>query len=188
MDVDAPVATYLPEFGVNGKESVTVAQLLTHTSGLVSWLPLWSAYPDVPSRIKAVMDVAPHNPPGSTYEYSDLNLITLGVLVERLTGKTLDEVVAERITEPLRMVDTGYNPPASKLDRIAATEFEADPAARHGPRLGARRERLVARRRRRARRRVLHGRRHGGAGPDDPQRRHLPRAPDPARGDRARRC
>src|SRR4051812_25263290 len=127
VDTDAPVATYLPEFGVNGKESITVAQLLTHTSGLVSWLPLWSAYPDAPSRIKAVMDVAPHNPPGSTYEYSDLNLITLGVMVERLTGKTLDTLVAERITGPLHMVDTGYNPPASKLNRIAATEFEANP-------------------------------------------------------------
>jgi CubicO group peptidase (beta-lactamase class C family) len=127
VDVAAPVATYLPEFGVNGKESITVAQLLTHTSGLVAWLPLWSAYPDVPSRIKAVMDVAPHNPPGSTYEYSDLNLITLGVLVERITGKKLDQVVAERITRPLRMVDTGYNPPASKLDRIAATEYAANP-------------------------------------------------------------
>ncbi|HEV7649403.1 MAG TPA: serine hydrolase [Actinophytocola sp.] len=127
VDAQAPVATYLPEFGVNGKESITVAQLLTHTSGLVSWLPLWSAYPDVPSRIAAVMDVAPHNPPGSTYEYSDLNLITLGVMVERLTGKTLDRLVAERITRPLRLVDTGYNPPASKLDRIAATEYEAAP-------------------------------------------------------------
>ncbi len=127
VDVDAPAATYLPEFGVNGKESVTVAQLLTHTSGLVSWLPLWSAYPDAPSRIKAVMDVAPHNPPGSTYEYSDLNLITLGVLVERVTGKTLDKVVAERITGPLGMTDTGYNPPASKLDRIAATEYQSAP-------------------------------------------------------------
>jgi CubicO group peptidase (beta-lactamase class C family) len=127
IDVDAPVAAYLPEFGVNGKESITVAQLLTHTSGLVAWLPLWSQYPDIPSRIKAVMDVAPHNPPGSTYEYSDLNLITLGVLVERVTGKTLDKVVAQRITGPLRMADTGYNPPASKLDRIAATEYEANP-------------------------------------------------------------
>jgi serine-type D-Ala-D-Ala carboxypeptidase len=127
VDVNAPVATYLPEFGVNGKESIPVAQLLTHTSGLEPDLPLWSDYPDIPSRIKAVMDVAPHNPPGSTYEYSDLNLIALGVMVERLTGKTLDKVVAERITGPLHMVDTGYNPPASKLDRIAATEYEANP-------------------------------------------------------------
>ncbi|MCT2582492.1 serine hydrolase [Actinophytocola gossypii] len=127
VDVDAPAATYVPEFGVNGKESITVAQLLTHTSGLVSWLPLWSAYPDVPSRIQAVMDVAPQNPPGTNYEYSDLNLITLGVLVERVTGDPLDEVVAARITGPLGMVDTGYNPPAAKLDRIAATEFQSAP-------------------------------------------------------------
>jgi CubicO group peptidase (beta-lactamase class C family) len=127
VDPAAPVATYLPEFGVNGKESITVAQLLTHTSGLVSWLPLWSRYPDIPSRIKAVMDVAPRTTPGTNYEYSDLNLITLGVLVERLTGTTLDEVVAERITRPLGMVDTGYNPPASKLDRIAATEYQTAP-------------------------------------------------------------
>ncbi len=127
VDPDAPVATYLPEFGVNGKESITVAQLLTHTSGLVSWVPLWRDYPDIPARIKAVMDIAPRTTPGTNYEYSDLNLITLGVLVERLTGTTLDQVVAERITGPLRMVDTGYNPPASKLDRIAATEFQATP-------------------------------------------------------------
>lgn len=127
VDTDEPVATYLPEFGVNGKESITVAQLLTHTSGLVSWLPLWSAHPDTPARIKAVMDVAPRTTPGTNYEYSDLNLITLGVLVERITGKKLDTVVRERITAPLGMVDTGYNPPAEKLDRIAATEFQTAP-------------------------------------------------------------
>jgi CubicO group peptidase (beta-lactamase class C family) len=127
VDTAEPVATYLPEFGVNGKESITVAQLLTHTSGLVSWLPLWRSHPDIPSRIKAVMDVAPRTTPGTNYEYSDLNLITLGVLIERLTGKKLDEVVAERITRPLGMVDTGYNPPAAKLDRIAATEFQTAP-------------------------------------------------------------
>jgi CubicO group peptidase (beta-lactamase class C family) len=127
VDIEEPVGTYLPEFGVNGKEGITVRELLTHTSGLVSWIPLWSAYPDIPSRIKAVMDIAPKNPPGTVYEYSDLNLITLGVMVERLTGKKLDQVVADRITKPLGMVDTGYNPPASKLDRIAATEYEASP-------------------------------------------------------------
>ncbi|OZM73463.1 serine hydrolase [Amycolatopsis antarctica] len=127
IDVEAPVATYLPEFGVNGKEAITVKQLLTHTSGLEPFLNLWKDWPDKPSRIKAVMDVAPKTPPGSAYEYSDLNLITLGLMVERLTGSPLDAVVAERITGPLGMPDTGYNPPAEKLDRIAATEFTSDP-------------------------------------------------------------
>lgn len=123
----APVAEYLPEFAVNGKAGITVEQLLTHTSGLEPFLPLWQDWPDEASRIRAVLDVAPVTPPGTAYEYSDLNLITLGVLVERLTGAPLDEVVAQRITEPLGMTDTGYNPPAAELDRIAATEYQAVP-------------------------------------------------------------
>jgi CubicO group peptidase (beta-lactamase class C family) len=127
VDVDAPVSRYLPEFGVNGKEPITVKQLLTHTSGLKPDLPLWRDWPDKAARVKAVMDVAPDYPAGTHYTYSDLNLITLGVLVERMTGSTLDAVVRSGITEPLRMVDTGYNPPTSKLDRIAATEYQVTP-------------------------------------------------------------
>lgn len=125
VDLEAPVATYLPEFGVNGKQDVTVRMLLTHTSGFTSWLPLWSKYPDVPSRIKAVMDQPPTNAPGSTYLYSDLNLITLGVMVERLSGKPLDRFVHDRITAPLGMRDTGYNP--TDRDRTAATEYQTAP-------------------------------------------------------------
>ena len=124
--LDAPVATYLPEFAAGGKEAVTVRQLLTHTSGFTSWLPLWSKYPDKASRIKAVMDQPPTNPPGSTYLYSDLNMITLGVVVEKLRGKPLDQVVAERITGPLGMGDTGYNP--TDRTRTAATEYQTAPA------------------------------------------------------------
>lgn len=125
LSLDEPVATYLPEFGVNGKQVITVRMLLTHTSGLVAWLPLWSKYPDRASRIQAVIDVAPHNTPGEVYEYSDLNLITLGVIVERLRGEALDKVVAKHITGPLGMVDTGYNPTDRR--RTAATEYQATP-------------------------------------------------------------
>ncbi|GAA2735606.1 serine hydrolase domain-containing protein [Pedococcus aerophilus] len=126
VSLEAPVATYLPEFAAGGKEAVTIRQLLTHTSGFTSWLPLWSKYPDKASRIKAVMDQPPTNPPGSTYLYSDLNLITLGVVVEKLRGKPLDQVVAERITGPLGMGDTGYNP--TDRTRTAATEYQTAPA------------------------------------------------------------
>ncbi|HMM96217.1 serine hydrolase [Phycicoccus sp.] len=123
--LDAPVARYLPEFAANGKQDVTVRMLLTHTSGFTSWLPLWSKYPDKASRITAVMEQPLTNPPGSTYLYSDLNLITLGVMVERLTGKTLDRVVHDRITAPLGMRDTGYNPTDKR--RTAATEYQTAP-------------------------------------------------------------
>ena len=125
VDLEAPVATYLPEFAANGKQDVTVRHLLTHTSGFTSWLPLYSAYPDEASRIQAVMEQPLTNPVGSTYLYSDLNLITLGVMVERLTGRGLDEVVHDRIADPLGMDHTGYNP----TDRAgtAATEYQTTP-------------------------------------------------------------
>ncbi len=125
VELEKPVATYLPEFAATGKQSVTVRQLLTHTSGFTSWLPLWSKYPDKASRIKAVMDQPPTNPPGSTYLYSDLNLITLGVMVEKLRGAPLDQVVHDRITAPLGMTDTGYNP--ADKERTAATEYQSAP-------------------------------------------------------------
>jgi len=126
LELEAPVAAYLPEFAANGKSEVTVRHLLTHTSGFTSWLPLYSRYPDKASRIQAVMDAPLKSPPGITYLYSDLNLITLGVLVERLTGKGLDEVVRERITAPLGLHDTGYNP--ADRTRTAATEYQSTPA------------------------------------------------------------
>ncbi|WP_166847415.1 serine hydrolase domain-containing protein [Isoptericola sp. BMS4] len=125
VELDEPVATYLPAFAANGKEEVTVRQLLTHTSGFVAWLPLWSRYPDEESRIAAVMAQPLDDPPGTVYRYSDLNLITLGVLVEELRGAPLDEVVADRVTGPLGMTDTGFNP--TEVDRTAATEYQATP-------------------------------------------------------------
>jgi CubicO group peptidase (beta-lactamase class C family) len=127
IDLDRPVWTYLAPFKKNGKEAVTVRQLLTHTSGLPSWIALWRLYPTIETRIQATLEVAPQAPPDTRYTYSDLNLITLGVLAEQVSGKPLDDLVRDGITEPLGMVDTGYNPPASKLDRIAATEYESAP-------------------------------------------------------------
>jgi len=124
IQLEEPVATYLPAFAAQGKGSITVRQLLTHTSGLKPWMPLWSGWPDKASRIAAVLDVAPTSPPGTTYVYSDLNLITLGVLVERQTGQGLDQLVRERITGPLGMTDTMFNPPASLKPRIAAEEYQ----------------------------------------------------------------
>jgi CubicO group peptidase (beta-lactamase class C family) len=125
LDLDAPVARYLPEFAQADPEKaeIIVEQLLTHTSGMVAWLNLYNL-PDDDARMQAIYDSELRRPPGSGYEYSDLNLIVLAELVERVTGASFDEVVAERITEPLNMTDTGFNPPASKQHRVAATEYQ----------------------------------------------------------------
>jgi len=122
IDFDAPVVQYIPEFGQNGKDAITIGQLLSHTSGLRSWAPLYSQYPTPEERIAAVYAETPVNEPGTQHVYSDLNLITLGKVIETVSGKGLDEVVRDGITGPLEMVDTGFNPPAADLDRIAATE------------------------------------------------------------------
>ena len=128
IDLDRTVASYIPAFAANGKDAVTIRQLLTHTSGFPAWLPLYSSQPTPEARIQAVYDAKLSNPPGSTYLYSDLNMITAGKLVELVTGKSLDTVVHDGITGPLHMSDTGYNPPASELGRIAATEYQTTPA------------------------------------------------------------
>jgi len=124
LALDEKVTRYIPEFGVNGKTEITVRQLLTHSSGMRAWLPLYSAYPTPQARINAVYASTPQpgTSPGNQYIYSDLGLIVLGTIVERLAGAPLDRVVAERITEPLGMTETMYNPPASLHHRVAATE------------------------------------------------------------------
>ncbi len=132
LDLDHTVTSYIPEFAANGKESVTLRQLLTHTSGLPAWLPLYSAYETPEERVAAVYAAKLVNVPGAKYLYSDLNMITAGKLVELVTGQTLDQVVRERITDPLGMDDTGYNPPTAELDRIAATEWQQQRGMVHG--------------------------------------------------------
>ncbi|GAA1552990.1 serine hydrolase domain-containing protein [Kribbella lupini] len=127
VSLDEPIATYVPEFAENGKAAITVRQALTHTTGLPAFLPLWSAQPDPASRMNMALTAKLVNPPGSTYLYSDLNLISLGEVAHRVTGKTLDKLVAEGITKPLQMKDTGYNPDPKKKPRIAATEFQVSP-------------------------------------------------------------
>ena len=125
LHLDAPGATVLPAFAAHGKAHVTTRHLLTHTSGLEAWLPLWSAHPDVQTRLDAVLAAAPATPPGTSRTYSDLNLITVGLLVEAIRGAPLDEVVAQRITGPLGMHDTGYRP--TDTARVAATEHQSAP-------------------------------------------------------------
>ena len=124
IDLWETVASYIPAFGRNGKDSITVEMLLTHTSGLAAWLPLYRDYPTPPERIGAIYDSTPTYPPGTDYVYSDLGMIVLGELVETVSGEPLDEYVHTHITEPLGMTDTGYNPAPSQLDRIAATEYQ----------------------------------------------------------------
>jgi CubicO group peptidase (beta-lactamase class C family) len=128
IDLDATVASYLPDFAQNGKGTITLRQLLTHTSGLRPDLPFYN-YTGRAAQEQALYAERLQNPVGTAYVYSDLNLITMQFILEKVTGKTLDVLVHDGITGPLGLHDTGYNPPASKKQRIAATEYEHTPYA-----------------------------------------------------------
>ncbi|MFD0313121.1 serine hydrolase [Streptomyces flavalbus] len=126
LELQGAVGSYLPEFAAAGKQDITVRQLLTHTSGLRSWIPLYTA-PTYEEKLARIWNEAPLNPPGTRYLYSDLNLITLQLVLERITGRPLDALLHDEITGPLGMRHTRYNPPASWKPRIAATEDARQP-------------------------------------------------------------
>ncbi len=114
VDVDAAVARYLPEFAANGKEKVTVRELLTHYSGLppdVNLKDAWGlAEPDKAEGTRRAMESGLESVPGTKFVYSDINYIVLGALVERLSGETLDEYARRHIFAPLGMTATRFHP------------------------------------------------------------------------------
>ncbi|MDG4865949.1 serine hydrolase, partial [Streptomyces sp. T-3] len=121
LELEGKVAAYLPEFGGAGKQDITIRQLLTHTSGFRSWLPLYKE-PTREGKLRLIWNEAPLNPPGTKYLYSDLNLISLQLVLEKITGRPLDALLRDDITAPLGMRRTRYNPPASWKPKVAATE------------------------------------------------------------------
>jgi uncharacterized protein YbbC (DUF1343 family)/CubicO group peptidase (beta-lactamase class C family) len=119
-----PVAKYIPEFAVNGKEDITVRNLLTHFSGLRPDIDLTPAWEGRDAALRLSFAETPAYPPGSRFVYSDTNFIALGALVERVSGTTLDAYCAKKIFTPLRMTHTRFLPPAAWRRRIAPTEFD----------------------------------------------------------------
>lgn len=123
FELETPVVELLPEFDSLDEEKtpITIRQLLSHTSGMIAFINLYDL-PDDEARMEAIYENPLQFEPGTDYEYSDLNLIILATIMERLSGKSLDELVAEGITVPLGMDDTGFNP--SEVERVAATEYQ----------------------------------------------------------------
>jgi uncharacterized protein YbbC (DUF1343 family)/CubicO group peptidase (beta-lactamase class C family) len=119
-----PVAKYLPEFAANGKEDITVRQLLTHYSGLAPDLDLKVLWAGKNVAYQMALGEAPQDPPGSKFLYSDLNFIALGALVERVSGESLDGYCERHIFTPLRMTRTRFVPPAALRATIAPTQYD----------------------------------------------------------------
>jgi uncharacterized protein YbbC (DUF1343 family)/CubicO group peptidase (beta-lactamase class C family) len=119
-----PVAKYLPEFAQNGKEDITLRQLLTHYSGLAPDLDLKTPWSGKETAYSMAFAETPQNPPGSKFSYSDINFIVLGALVERVSGEALDAYAARHIFAPLKMTRTRFVPPAAWRIKIAPTQYD----------------------------------------------------------------
>lgn len=118
FSLDAPVADLLPEFT---DRRVTVRHLLTHTSGLPAWLPLYLDQRGLPAYLRAIGRLPLEQAPGERVVYSDLGFILLGAIVARVTGQSLPDFCRTAVFEPLGMRETGWLPQVPRA-RIAATE------------------------------------------------------------------
>ncbi len=137
LTLDDPVASHLPAFAANGKEVITVRDLLTHTSGLIADNPLADYEHGVEEAWRRICALKPLAARGERFIYSDVNFIVLGKLIETLRGVSLDAAAQERIFAPLGMVDAGYRPDASRRARSAPTEKRGEAWIRgevHDPR------------------------------------------------------
>ena len=118
VKLDERVQTYIPEFKGEGKEAITVRELLTHTSGLIPDIEAKSDWHGRETAYKMACVSKLRNEPGTVFRYSDVNLFMVGAIVERASGMKLEDFVQKEIYGPLKMTDTGYLPPKEKLGRM----------------------------------------------------------------------
>lgn len=119
--LDDPVAHYIPDFGMNGKDAVTVRQLLTHYSGLRPDVDLNPPWVGRDTAFRLAHEEKLQAPQGSIFIYSDTNFIVLGELVQRLSGLPLNQYAEVHIFQPLGMKHTRFLPPAQWKSKIAET-------------------------------------------------------------------
>ncbi len=122
IGLDDPVARHLPAFTGDGREKITIRHLLLHTSGLK--LQLNAKTQPFATREEAITLALREKPlfePGSSYAYSSLGSMLLGVVIETATGRPLDEFCTNEIYRPLRMADSVFRPSADHLRRVAPT-------------------------------------------------------------------
>ncbi len=126
LDLDAPVVSYLPWWsrGDARKQRVTVRQLLLHRAGLPAFRQWFFDIRGVQAYKDAVADEPLEHDPGTTTVYSDIGAMTLGWIVEQVSGQPLDAFLEDRVFGPLGMRETMYRPAPNLLPRIAATELD----------------------------------------------------------------
>jgi CubicO group peptidase (beta-lactamase class C family) len=122
LDINKPVSAFLPEFRGGAKDKVTVWHLLTHSSGIDWWAPLYKELKGKDAYLRRILAMDLVYEPGAKSVYSDLGVILLGEILERVAGQDLESFARARVLGPLGMKDTTYRPGPELLPRIAPTE------------------------------------------------------------------
>ena len=117
-----PVSLYIRELKGEGRENITIEQLLTHRSGYAPDFDLRERWTGYDEAIQRLVKEPLRNAPGMRFTYSDIGFITLGEVVKRVSGMPLDQFARQNIFLPLRMRDTGFRPSLASRARIAPTE------------------------------------------------------------------
>jgi len=124
LDLDAPIQRYVPTFQGVHKDSITVRQLLTHSTGLPAWRALY-LQADSRATAMALADTTPLDTlPGVRMVYSDLGIIVMTQALERIYDQRIDSLFAARIATPFAMTSSGYLPKGPTRGRIAPTELD----------------------------------------------------------------
>lgn len=123
LDLDAPVASLLPEFAGDDprRDEVTVRMLLAHSSGLPAYERLFEHASTREELLRAALTTPLAADPGARAEYSDIGFVILGELLARLADEPLDRFCRREVFGPLAMARTGYCPPAAWRAQIPPT-------------------------------------------------------------------
>ena len=124
FSLDDKVVKYIPEFGVNGKENITIKNLLLHNTGLPAWKKFYERDLKYDEVLDEIYSSELEYETGSKMVYSDLGIITLGKIIEKVCGKPLDVFCNEEIFIPLKMETTFYNPENAIKKFCAPTEID----------------------------------------------------------------
>lgn len=129
LDLNKPISTYLPDYPKETGDQITIHQLLIHTSGIPNYTS-FPSYRDLERDaiqpegiVRLFADSTLLFTPGEKHKYSNSGYALLGVIIEKITGKSFEEVLQEKIFTPLKMKNSGYDNPPNKLIKNRALGY-----------------------------------------------------------------
>lgn len=139
LDIDKPIRTYLSDYNDEATEKITVYQLLTHLSGLANLdtvttmesalkngLPVYQKPRALDDLVQNVLSGTLVNKPGSNFDYNNADYILLGKIIETVSGKEYEQILKDKILEPLKLKNTGMLRQQKIFSKLADTYFFRD--------------------------------------------------------------